>query len=197
MVGAFSQCIQCVLQTYRYSNSFWDVCDISDGLIHIRHLVRPWWPVRCGRHELPQSTRRQSCFYPYIKPAVSYTYIRFYPALCWHYSAPWWINASQTSSRLSTWFKTRDPEGQASWNFLWLVGHFDQRIWGHSCHSSEIWSPWEGGTRQYFATGHYVWRPKSSLSDIFENRRTCPTWPADFGKPGRFINGLKKSVNFE
>ncbi len=37
----------------------------------------------------------------------------------------------------------------------------------------------------YYATGHYVWRPRSSSSDISKNRQTCPTWPTDFGKPER------------
>ncbi len=45
-------------------------------------------------------------------------------------------------------------------------------------------------------TGHFVWRSRSLLSDIFKNRRTCPTWPTDFGKPGMWKLGMAAKENW-
>ncbi len=74
------------------SPSAYSVCSRPTAIQTLSGQQHPWRPnphkVALYDHDdqsdvasgLPQPTRRQSCFYPYIKPAVSYTYIRFYPA---------------------------------------------------------------------------------------------------------------------
>ncbi len=61
-----------------------------------------------------------------------------------------------------------DEAGVLRQTFWVFVSHFTPKI---------------AGKYDYFA-GHFVWRPRSSSSDIFKIHQTCLTWATDFAKPG-------------